>query len=468
MTTFQTQTTSSPIPADVLARRAKAVPNYTPFVLGGVFGGRLVRGPEWIEHVTLDVPHGKRGSAEIRGWAKWCGARWNPQTKAWTVAGEDLAQRAGGSFPGSTVLDVLNSLRLITDFKAYVPAYVARNIGVRTIWVRCPYAHRALVKAFKGAGWDPVDRVWKIPVLFNDLGFAKALADIESRGWVDIANTERHSPLYVNGSMSTLAVSPSKQSEAESTPFVNTPVQSGGSPRRSTRTSRLNLVHPGFTLPDEWFAAHIEAAKAETGESPCPRERLFLAGVLDLYHSRDRSDVALDHRYLKPDVSVLGRERQDYAVAFDFFHPTAHVSSPYSDVVRVGVYLIDDSHPLYGATGSGSSAYTRNTGWNWAYLMRGDARAVWNRLTGTGWTPSSVSRSLNIGESVGWIVSGRKHWPTDKGDQIAVRELTMLRAGRSNLNTTQPFAFPIPDAVAASGGYLWSTLRAQYAGAAQS
>lgn len=425
-----------PVTPDVLAARQRACPNYTPFTIGGTYGGTIIPAKENIQFVTLDVPHGKRGSGVVRGWAKFLGARFESKTKEWRVAGENLLDTFTS---GQTVLDGLNSMRLITGWKPYTPAYVARNLGVRTIWANPPFSKRALVKAFVGARWDAFERAWSIPVSENDQAFSQQLSVLERMGWVDTVKSE--APLMGVASMTPAAIVPVDANQAAAMVFV--PAASS-SPRRSTR-QRFQpadpLVTPNFSPSINWFDPHIKASTPSVEGSQCSGERLWLGGLLDLYHTGPVSDTAVQHVFLRPPASTP-REHSDYAAAFEFF-ANPGVSTQSAEVVRVGFYLPQDSAPLV-ALGSTTKTSCR-IGWNWAYLPRDVARSIWDNMTRHyGWAKcESISRTLTVGETMGWVVLGNKEWPTNPDHAIAVRESLIIRAGRAGSPNPDGFAFPM-------------------------
>lgn len=442
---------TNPVPLDLLEARRSKNPNYVPFQFGA--NGAPSHAAK-LQYVTIDVPYGKRGSTEVRNWAKQCGARFDGTTKEWRVAGEELLRQQPGN-SGFTNLEILNSLRLISGFKAYTPGYVARNFGLTFLWARVPYSQRAEVKALPcRALWDTHQKAWRIPVLPNDPAYAKAIAAFETRGWIDVALSELPSVLVPGKALN--AVTPKDHAEAEATVFTS-PAQAAGFPgvRRSSTRSRLHTVYPPLTPPTTWFHEHQMAAEERLGGSRSENERAFCASLLDFCHMGDWNHTEklplINHYYLRSE-SDIQNGTEGFAAAFDFFSPTG-TSVDESSPVRVGFFLPDNYHPLRCQRNDGDLISQRR-GWNWAYMRKADARQVWNDVIGKFLiVDSTLSETLNTGRALGSVVGGVPHdlrLHRNFGAQAipAALELLIVRAGRCGTHPTatcirSPFALPI-------------------------
>jgi len=161
-------------PADLVARRVTQCPHSTPFK------GLDSRS----DAVVLDVPFGKRGSIEIRQWAKHIGGRWDSATKQWTLSRAKCTPDA---------IKIINELRLYTGktVAAKSAAFLPRiaRAGSRII-LQVPYESRHEAKA-AGAAWSVSDQFWYFTVPQTlDQKFSEKIADFEVKGWVSVKRTE--------------------------------------------------------------------------------------------------------------------------------------------------------------------------------------------------------------------------------------------------------------------------------------
>jgi len=162
-------------PADLVAQRIAAVPQYSPFT------GLDSR----TEAVVLDVPFGKRNSVEIRKWVKHIGGRWDAANKRWLLARVKCTTDA---------IKIVNELRLYTGKTVAAPsaAFLPRikPNGKYSIILQVPYEDRADAKA-AGARWDSAQRYWHIEMpVTPDLSFSKRIAALEAKGWVDVPRSQ--------------------------------------------------------------------------------------------------------------------------------------------------------------------------------------------------------------------------------------------------------------------------------------
>ena len=160
--------------AALIADRQAKRPNYNP--LGSV--------PTGADYLVLDVPFGRKGSVDVRQWAKRIGARWQNSHKEWRIdASRICADR----------LQVINDLRLyLSHTTKAAPQYLARIANDQCVVVlSVPFDQRDKAKT-AGAKWDSVRKAWYFTLKgrIGCLAFAKTVYDFECKGWVDLRATE--------------------------------------------------------------------------------------------------------------------------------------------------------------------------------------------------------------------------------------------------------------------------------------
>lgn len=140
---------------------------------------------DW-DYIVLDVPFGKRGSTEVRQWAKTIGARWNTSHKEWRITASRV---------DSDRLAIINSLRLYLNHTTKAaPIFLARigSPSCRVI-LQVPFEEKDTAKA-DGARWDTVTRKWYFTMQGNlgSASFSQTIAKYEAKSWVDIHATETY------------------------------------------------------------------------------------------------------------------------------------------------------------------------------------------------------------------------------------------------------------------------------------
>jgi len=165
---------------------------------------------DW-DYIVLDVPFGKRGSTEVRQWAKQIGARWNTSHKEWRITASRVC---------SDRLAVINGLRLYLNHTTKAtPQFLARigSSSCRVI-LQVPFEEKDTAKG-DGARWDTVERKWYFTMQGNlgSAAFGKTVAQYEAKGWVDIAATEAYNAPYLSMSSTALAAmrEPNEQTAAQ-------------------------------------------------------------------------------------------------------------------------------------------------------------------------------------------------------------------------------------------------------------
>lgn len=162
--------------AALIAQRKAKRPNYSD----------VVSIDPKVDYIVLDVPFGRKGSAEIRQWAKCIGARWNTSHKEWRITASRIdADR----------LAIINSLRLYLNHTTKAaPQYLARYGNDNcVVFLQIPYEERGTAKS-AGARWDSANRCWYFSMKgkTNDQKFSKMISDFEEKGWVDLDRTETY------------------------------------------------------------------------------------------------------------------------------------------------------------------------------------------------------------------------------------------------------------------------------------
>jgi hypothetical protein len=186
--------------ADLISARQAKRPHYKA----------LASIPADWDYVVLDVPFGKRGSTEVRQWAKRIGARWQNSHKEWRITASRI---------DSDRLSVINSLRLYLNHTTKAaPLFLAR-IGSPSCWVflSVPFEEKDTAKA-DGARWDTSTRKWYFPMKGNlgSASFSQTIAKYEAKGWVDIAATEANNAPMLGMTTAALAAlrEPNEQTAA--------------------------------------------------------------------------------------------------------------------------------------------------------------------------------------------------------------------------------------------------------------
>lgn len=164
---------------------------------------------DW-DYIVLDVPFGKRGSTEVRQWAKTIGARWNTSHKEWRITASRVC---------SDRLAIINSLRLYLNHTTKAaPIFLARigSVECRVI-LQVPFEEKDTAKG-DGARWDTVERKWYFTMQGNlgTAAFSQTIAKYEAKGWVDIVATEAYNAPHLGMSSTALAAmrEPNEQTAA--------------------------------------------------------------------------------------------------------------------------------------------------------------------------------------------------------------------------------------------------------------
>jgi hypothetical protein len=136
------------------------------------------------DYIVLDVPFGKRGSGEVRQWAKTIGARWNSTQKEWRIV---------ASLVCSDRLAIINQLCLYKyGYARPAPIYLARFGQDNCIVIlQVPFEEKDTAKS-AGARWDTILRKWYFPMKgqIGVVAFSQKIAEFEEKGWVDTVATE--------------------------------------------------------------------------------------------------------------------------------------------------------------------------------------------------------------------------------------------------------------------------------------
>lgn len=164
---------------------------------------------DW-DYIVLDVPFGKRGSTEVRQWAKSIGARWQNSHKEWRITASRV---------DSDRLAIINSLRLYLNHTTKAaPVFLARIASPSCmVFLSVPFEEKDTAKG-DGARWDTATRKWYFPMKGNlgSASFSQTIAKYEAKGWVDIAATEAHNAPHLGMSSTALAAmrEPNEQTAA--------------------------------------------------------------------------------------------------------------------------------------------------------------------------------------------------------------------------------------------------------------
>ena len=133
---------------------------------------------DW-DYIVLDVPFGKRGSTEVRQWAKTIGARWNTSHKEWRITASRV---------DSDRLAIINSLRLYLNHTTKAaPIFLARigSPSCRVI-LQVPFEEKDTAKG-DGARWDTIARKWYFTMQGN---LAPALKQAIRAAFLNLADKE--------------------------------------------------------------------------------------------------------------------------------------------------------------------------------------------------------------------------------------------------------------------------------------
>jgi hypothetical protein len=232
---------------------------------------------DW-DYIVLDVPFGKRGSTEVRQWAKTIGARWNTSHKEWRITASRVC---------SDRLAIINSLRLYLNHTTKAaPIFLAR-IGSPSckVILQIPFEEKDTAKG-DGARWDSVIRKWYFPMQGNlgSASFSQTIAKYEAKGWVDVVATEAHNAPHL-GMTTTAALSsmrePNEQTAASKSfslgATATKPISYGGSnptaggtrvvpasgAERTWFSAVLNHANNGTEVGDQWLLRKVNANGSE-------------------------------------------------------------------------------------------------------------------------------------------------------------------------------------------------------------
>jgi hypothetical protein len=228
----------------LVTARANLRPAYAP----------LKSVPADADYIVLDVPFGKRGSNEIRQWAKAIGARWQMSHKEWRITASRVdADR----------LRIINGLRLYLNHTTKAaPAFLARIGNDQClVFLSVPFEDKDTVKA-DGARWDTATRRWYFPMKRN-LGlaaFGQKIAKYEAKGWVDIAATELHNAPCLGMTIAGLAAlrEPNEQTAAQKAFVIS-------SAAVATSTNTGFSTHP-FLVHEKAWLTDISSLQALNSE----------------------------------------------------------------------------------------------------------------------------------------------------------------------------------------------------------
>ena len=170
--------------------------------------------PPVADYLVLDVPFGRKGSVEIRNWAKRIGARWNGAN--WCIA---------ATLVDSDRLEVINQLCLYQSHYARpAPVYLARFGQDNCIVIlQVPFEEKDTAKS-AGARWDTSLRKWYFPMKgqIGVVAFSQKIAEFEEKGWVDTVATETFNARFLgckNADLDRLRIA--HRTAAEAGAFVN-------------------------------------------------------------------------------------------------------------------------------------------------------------------------------------------------------------------------------------------------------
>ena len=174
----------------------------------------LANVPPVADYLVLDVPFGRKGSVEIRNWAKRIGARWNGAN--WCIA---------ATLVDSDRLEVINQLCLYQSHYARpAPVYLARFGQDNCIVIlQVPFEEKDTAKS-AGARWDTSLRKWYFPMKgqIGVVAFSQKIAEFEEKGWVDTVATETFNARFLgckNADLDRLRIA--HRTAAEAGAFVN-------------------------------------------------------------------------------------------------------------------------------------------------------------------------------------------------------------------------------------------------------
>jgi len=211
---------------------------------------------DW-DYIVLDVPFGKRGSTEVRQWAKTIGARWNTSHKEWRITASRVC---------SDRLAIINGLRLYLNHTTKAaPLFLARigSPSCRVI-LQVPFEEKDTAKG-NGARWDTITRKWYFTMEGNlgSAAFGKTIAQFEAKGWVDIHATETFNAPHLGMTAVQLATmrEPNEQTAAQKAFSLGAtaPSYAGKNP-----TAGGTRVAPASGAELTWFSAVRNAANDGT------------------------------------------------------------------------------------------------------------------------------------------------------------------------------------------------------------
>jgi len=227
---------------------------------------------DW-DYIVLDVPFGKRGSTEVRQWAKTIGARWNTSHKEWRITASRVC---------SDRLAIINSLRLYLNHTTKAaPIFLARigSPSCRVI-LQVPFEEKDTAKG-DGARWDMVYRKWYFTMQGNlgTASFSQTIAKYEAKGWVDIVATEAYNAPHLGMSSTALAAmrEPNEQTAASKsfTLGATVPQYGGSNPtaggtrtgatgdERNWLTAVLARANDGTEVGDQWLLRKLHSDGSE-------------------------------------------------------------------------------------------------------------------------------------------------------------------------------------------------------------
>jgi hypothetical protein len=227
---------------------------------------------DW-DYIVLDVPFGKRGSTEVRQWAKQIGARWNTSHKEWRITASRVC---------SDRLAIINGLRLYLNHTTKAtPQFLARigSSSCRVI-LQIPFEEKDTAKG-DGARWDMVYRKWYFTMQGNlgSAAFGKTVAQYEAKGWVDIAATEAHNAPLLCMTTAGLAAErePNEQTAAQKafTLAATVPSYGGSNPtaggtrtgatgdERTWLTAVLARANDAAECADQWVLRQLHSDGSE-------------------------------------------------------------------------------------------------------------------------------------------------------------------------------------------------------------
>lgn len=293
-----------------------------------------------VDYIVLDVPFGRKGSAEIRQWAKCIGARWNTSHKEWRITASRVdADR----------LAIINSLRLyLSHTTKAAPLFLAR-IGSPSckVFLSVPFEEKDTAKT-DGARWDTATRKWYFTMQGNlgTAAFGQKIARYEAKGWVDIAATEAHNAPMLGMTSMTLASmrEPNEQTAAQKSfslgATATKPISYGGSNRTQGGYPTTGQVYTLAKDEGAWLVAvsHFANSSAEVADQ----------WLLRLLRQDGNEDWLRVQRIDGCGVIRVSCRSADTKKWIHLYHTADEVRQMWTNAVQEEGYTVYSSHRLSG------------------------------------------------------------------------------------------------------------------------